>query len=797
MFAGKLKCFVCRRHVSDDVDGLRNHFKDIHGLLNVVGGNVNLICFQDGCTFEFPVFHLLAKHIENFHLRFEADMCSNVISSSITEINEVFANDNEETHIQLDNFAMDTVFKLQANPRSTNAYLDKVIDACSDTFNNAKKQIQEEITQFFNSKNLDPSLKDELLSNINKQSPFIKYQTDFNRWCEFKKHYNYIKPHSIKLGSRVDRSNNGIRAKLNHVNETYQYVSIIATLKSIMDNKSTRLLFDSEKSSDDGFIRTFKDGVRYKHSEYFTQYPNSLRIIFYYDDIEVVNPLGAKTGIHKVGAFYFTLENFPKEINSKLSNIFLLALCYAEDIKKYSMNAVLKEFIAEMKILESDEGYLTKDLNGDIYCLRAALCLVSADTLAAHELFGFMGPKADYFCRQCLISRSELNEHVSGFFELRTPDQHTALLESIQNKTASRNFGLKNYCSLSDLRFFSVTLNFNFDLMHDLLEGIIPYTLKLVLHYYITKKSVMTVAVLNTRIKEFNYGNVEAKNKPSDNFTTYMLSKSDTKLKQKASQYWLLLRVMPYILYDKVEKDIDSPFELLLLLNKITSIVTLSEFESGTLTYLDRIIQEYLLAFQCVFPENRKINKHHHLTHYVEAIRYNGPLISFWCMRFEAKHNDLKILARVSNNFRNIALTLAKRHQFTQAYQLKQKNKDDYFSKSIQIKSISASNGKRTVEVNGTTYKLGLLLCTNFKNDEPQFGEIKEINEIEDDVLFGVIGLTSLGYCNDLNSYELKKPKINCKIIYYKYSTLVHYRPLNLWQTFNSNEFYVCPKMFL
>lgn len=60
-----------------------------------------------------------------------------------------------------------------------------------------------------------------------------------------------------------------------------------------------------------------------------------------------------------------------------------------------------------MKILESDEGFLTEDSDKEQYCLRAALCLVSADTLAAHDLFGFLGPKADYFCRQCLISRSQ------------------------------------------------------------------------------------------------------------------------------------------------------------------------------------------------------------------------------------------------------------------------------------------------------------------------------------------------------------------------------------------------------
>lgn len=69
-----------------------------------------------------------------------------------------------------------------------------------------------------------------------------------------------------------------------------------------MDNKPSRFSLDNEKFVNDGIIRTFRDGKRYKNSEYFQLLPNALRVIFYYDDIEVMNPLGSKTGIHKIGA---------------------------------------------------------------------------------------------------------------------------------------------------------------------------------------------------------------------------------------------------------------------------------------------------------------------------------------------------------------------------------------------------------------------------------------------------------------------------------------------------------------
>lgn len=48
----------------------------------------------------------------------------------------------------------------------------------------------------------------------------------------------------------------------------------------------------------------------------------------------------------------------------------------------------------------------------------------------------------------------------------------------------------------------------------------------------------------------------------------------------------------------------------------------------------------------------------------------SGPLSHLWCLRFEAKHQHFKRVAKVVGNFTNIAKTLAYRHQRYMCYKL-------------------------------------------------------------------------------------------------------------------------------
>ena len=53
--------------------------------------------------------------------------------------------------------------------------------------------------------------------------------------------------------------------------------------------------------STDGNIRDVCDGEYMKNHVLFSSHATALQVIAYYDDIEVVNPLGTKRKKHKVG----------------------------------------------------------------------------------------------------------------------------------------------------------------------------------------------------------------------------------------------------------------------------------------------------------------------------------------------------------------------------------------------------------------------------------------------------------------------------------------------------------------
>ena len=103
------------------------------------------------------------------------------------------------------------------------------------------------------------------------------------------------------------------------------------------------------------------DGSNYRNHPLFSDSSKvSAALELYYDDIgtinaslpsthtltttiiEVVNPLGTKTGIHKLGVFYFTVKNLPSHLTSSMANIHVVAVAYTDDLKKHGYSSVLQ-----------------------------------------------------------------------------------------------------------------------------------------------------------------------------------------------------------------------------------------------------------------------------------------------------------------------------------------------------------------------------------------------------------------------------------------------------------------------
>ena len=81
-----------------------------------------------------------------------------------------------------------------------------------------------------------------------------------------------------------------------------------------------------------------------------------------------------------------------------------------------------------------------------------------------------------------------------------------------------------------------------------------------------------------------------------------------------------------------------------------------------TITYLDSKISEHREQFLAAFHPNTT------LEHYPAMIEGYGPLVGVWTMRFEAKHSFFKQVVRHTYHFKNVLLTLARRHQLMMAY---------------------------------------------------------------------------------------------------------------------------------
>lgn len=91
-------------------------------------------------------------------------------------------------------------------------------------------------------------------------------------------------------------------------------------------------------------------------------------------------------------------------------------------------------------------------------------------------------------------------------------------------------YGLHRNSILNTSAYFHVTDGLVPDVMHDCLEGCLPYEIKELLKH-LFRSHILTLSDLNEEIQSFPYVGSDAKNKPSPIAATTMAS-SDHSLKQ-------------------------------------------------------------------------------------------------------------------------------------------------------------------------------------------------------------------------------------------------------------------------
>ena len=125
-------------------------------------------------------------------------------------------------------------------------------------------------------------------------------------------------------------------------------------------------------------------------------------------------------------------------------------------------------------------------------------------------------------------------------FLQRTRATHEQQSQSIETAASSSvkahlttTYGIHRNSILNSLRYYHVADGLPPDIMHDILEGALPYEAKLLLLHFISNR-YFTLGELNQRIKSFPYGTENSSSKPSLISAATMCS-SDNSLKQSGT----------------------------------------------------------------------------------------------------------------------------------------------------------------------------------------------------------------------------------------------------------------------
>lgn len=224
-------------------------------------------------------------------------------------------------------------------------------------------------------------------------------------------------------------------------------------------------------------------------------------------------------------------------------------------------------------------------------------------------------------------------------------------------------------------------------------------------------------------------------------------------------------------------------------------LVVVPVLSDESISYLECKISEHCQRYQELFPNAHLLPKHQYLEHYPLMIRLFGPLVHRWTMRFEAKHSFSKQVARYTSCFKNIPLTLARKHQLMIVSHLHSSDQRTSFVVTntspvpvdVLQSDIAVAIKKRlpdethahmtsNVSYHGMNYSKGMIVVHGQLFGLPEFAEILQICILQGKIHFVVKKLTAW-YREHFRAFELSVSHVK-EVILIEHGELVDEYPL-------------------
>ncbi|KAK3917139.1 Hyaluronidase [Frankliniella fusca] len=510
--------------------------------------------------------------------------------------------------------------------------------------------------------------KDVVYAAHHKGMDSVDVTSDYMRKKFYKHRCSFVDFEEINLGQ-----NDAGKQRFAH------RIPVRDTLETMFTDRSVQKDIDDsfKRTSTPGIYRDIYDGsVLQEHA--LSSNMDCIELILFQDAFEFY-PLSPVAGIYKCLGFYFMLGNINPNHRSKVDAIQLAFLVRETDIKYFGADNVLRSLLDELKDL-ANNGIKYKGKT-----LPVVVTHMCGDNLGQHYIGGFLESfsSVEYPCRFCEVTKKMLEKNPSCVLPFRTPKDYKNAIEQLDpgNPLSSKK-GLKRESVLNDIPFFHVCQpGLPPCIGHDILEGVGRSDYALYLRYFIEVKEWFTFETLNKRIQNF---------KPHGRDAADSLVKLDPALKKirgHASEVWLFIRMLPFLISDQIEDKDDRVWQLCLQLKTICEYAFSPVISELQLVKLKELTSLYLETRAKLFK--KKLSpQHHYMNHYAELVPYFGPLIRLWTLRFESRHVFFKSAAQAANNFRNITKTLIKKYALNFAFRFS----GNLIAPSINFREKDASN---------------------------------------------------------------------------------------------------------
>lgn len=400
------------------------------------------------------------------------------------------------------------LLKLKEHRRITQTAIDDVVEGSQCIFQQTIQTVHAGVRACLANNGIDPDdihgLNDVFLE---LSDPFLGLENNYKQEKYYKENLGLVvrfmqgvhtgcliftyfqEPKEVRIGEvYLARQFSGSKARVIERQDTFQYIPFFKTLKQLLQDESILEQIEQclNRMRSDGFIEDICDGSIFHTHPLFSTQPNALQILAYYDEVEMCNPLGSHIKKHKLGVVFYTLGNIHPKFRSSLRAINLALVATVPIIEKYGINQFLQPFLSDLEVLQT--SCVKVSIRGVEHTFKGALLAFLADNLASNTLGGFKLSFSFSFrsCRSCLVPNTKLSDSFfSEGFIPRSKENHEEqckLLQGPLSEHYSKTYGINFRSCLLDISYFSMFGGgLPHDAMHDLLEGIAPMEIKLLI----------------------------------------------------------------------------------------------------------------------------------------------------------------------------------------------------------------------------------------------------------------------------------------------------------------------------